>query len=209
MYSRSFGCVTFSAKTFGSLSGSPDLKYSPVPYVCRFHAWAKPSSVTVSSGRSPRRPARKGVEPGDLEPARRRSSEAGDYPQALTHGRHSIAVFRAAGDLGCEAEALKDVGLVHQRQGRYDAAIRLQRRVQQPVLRLGDRLMSANAIGNFANIYDLTGRYEQAAAQYERALAEFRKLGDRAGEGKTSTISAYSAAGRVASTRRSTTTPGR
>ena len=54
-----------------------------------------------------------------------------DYPQALAHGRHSIAVFRAAGDLGCEAEALKDVGLVHQRQGRYDAAIRHQRRVQQ------------------------------------------------------------------------------
>lgn len=109
----------------------------------------------------------------------------GDYPEALAHGRRSLAMFRAANDLSCEAEAQKNIGLVYQRQGRYQDAIRRQKRVQRLARKLGDRLIAANALGNLANIYDLLGHYEKAAEHYARALIEFRELGDRVGEGKT------------------------
>ena len=97
----------------------------------------------------------------------------------------ALALGRASSDAGCEAEALTQLGLLRQIQGRIEegrghleAALALRRAS-------GKRRDEAGLLGNLANHCVFTGRLDEATSLYAHALQLQRQLGDRRAEGAT------------------------
>ena len=107
---------------------------------------------------------------------------AGYYTEAVAVHTHACRAARQAGDRAAEAYALKNLGLIDVRLGRYPRAAGYLKRALALFRETGDRLGEGLALINLATGDCRRGRYPQAAARGQRALALFREIGDRLGE---------------------------
>ena len=96
---------------------------------------------------------------------------------------HALRAARQEGDLVGQADALRALGVVDGRQGRYQRAAEHHQQALTIYRRLGDSAGAGLALAGLGVVYDRWGRYEQAAEHYQQAMALQRVSGDRAGEG--------------------------
>lgn len=97
--------------------------------------------------------------------------------------RIALDVARRAGDRLAEGFAHRDLGAVHEMQGRFDAALTHQRAALAIFGGLGDRAGEASCLNGLGTVYDSLGQLGEATECVERALAIARDLGDRHSQG--------------------------
>ena len=109
--------------------------------------------------------------------------EIGDYHrEAITIHTCARRAAMDTGDRAAEATALKNLGGVDWRQGRYEQASDYYRQALALFREIGDRAGEANTLNNLAMVEDRQGRYDRASGYYQQALALFRGIGNRLGE---------------------------
>ena len=110
-----------------------------------------------------------------------------------------LDLARRSGDLVGQAWAVNDLGLAHERLGRYDEAAA---EVDQSVAiwrELGDRLGQAAAVSNLGLIHWSASRWSEAAECALEGLALTREIGDLRGQASSLSILglAYRGSGRL------------
>ncbi|HEV2371738.1 MAG TPA: BTAD domain-containing putative transcriptional regulator, partial [Streptosporangiaceae bacterium] len=106
------------------------------------------------------------------------------YAEFLTLHACARRAGRRSGDRGAEGTALIGLGIVAQRQGRVEEAVRQLRQARTLCHDAGDRYGEYRALGNLGMVTFHHGDYEESADYFQQALALSRKLSDRAGESK-------------------------
>ena len=106
------------------------------------------------------------------------------YPEAAAIHAHARRAGRSAGDADAEGTALRNLGLIDVRQGRYQQAAARLRQALKLYREMGDRTGQAVVLGNLGILDWQQGRYHEAAVQQRQALELFRELGDRVGEAR-------------------------
>jgi tetratricopeptide (TPR) repeat protein len=106
----------------------------------------------------------------------------GHHPEALTIHAQATQAARRTGNPAAEAHALTNLGAVHHRQARYEAAAAHYQQALALLSGTGDRPAEARALTNLGNLYWLQGQHEPAAEMHQRALDVARETGDRASE---------------------------
>ncbi|MDR7275544.1 tetratricopeptide repeat protein [Catenuloplanes atrovinosus] len=104
---------------------------------------------------------------------------------ALTMHGHASDAARRDGDTLGQAHALTDLGGVHWRLGRPDAAARHFEEALALFARTGDADGQARALTSLGIVTDRGGRPADATGLFERALALFQLAGNRIGEART------------------------
>jgi tetratricopeptide (TPR) repeat protein/transcriptional regulator with XRE-family HTH domain len=106
------------------------------------------------------------------------------YTQALAiHGSAGRAA-RYLGDRAAEANALNSLGVMEQRQGRYQQATGHFEQALPRYREAGDQTGEARVLSNLGFTGFLQGRGQQAAGYLRQSLDMFRDIGDRAGEAR-------------------------
>jgi DNA-binding SARP family transcriptional activator/tetratricopeptide (TPR) repeat protein len=109
----------------------------------------------------------------------------GHYADAQTVHTAALDAARQAGDLAAQADALRNLGIVHNCQDDYlQAADRLRSALDLYRL-IGDRPGQVQTLDDLGIVDARQGRFEQATSYYQQALALSREIGDRFGEGRT------------------------
>ena len=107
------------------------------------------------------------------------SRVTGDYPKALEHFRHALALCGDLGDHTGVAKVTSNIGNVYLDTGDYPKALEYYRHALAAGEELDDRAVVANVVGNIGNVYGLTGDFRQALEYHQRALAGHEELGNR------------------------------
>jgi DNA-binding SARP family transcriptional activator/Tfp pilus assembly protein PilF len=106
------------------------------------------------------------------------------YPEAAAIHGSARQAARNAGDADAEGTALRNLGFIDVRQGRYSqAAGRLQQALAL-YREIGDRPGQAVVLGNLGIMDWQQGCYQRAADRQQQALDLFREMGDRVGEAR-------------------------
>lgn len=108
----------------------------------------------------------------------------GHYPAAVEIHTCAHQAAHRAGDLGGEAAALSNLGVVAWRQGRYAEATTCLRQVLTLCRRTGDKAAEARTLQRLGLVDFTQGNYEQAAVRYQSALVQWREAGDLAGQAR-------------------------
>jgi tetratricopeptide (TPR) repeat protein len=114
-----------------------------------------------------------------------RHLEAGGlYPEIVSVCTHARRAARQVGDLGAEAEALRDMAIADVSQGHYRRAYDRVRVAHRLFLAVGDHTGEARAVVNLGVIAFHRGRMRLADRHYGQALGLYRSTGDRFGEAR-------------------------
>jgi DNA-binding SARP family transcriptional activator/tetratricopeptide (TPR) repeat protein len=96
--------------------------------------------------------------------------------------RTALGVARRLGDRAAQAQVQSDLGIVHERLGRYQKALDRHRESLALRRELGDRYGQAASLGSLGLIYQQQGDHVQALAFLQESLALRQELGDRRGQ---------------------------
>jgi len=96
--------------------------------------------------------------------------------------QHALAVARRTGDRAGQTIALNDLGMAHDRLGRYPEAIAALQESLAISRELGDLRGQAAGLFNLSLSHLWLGRHEEAIAGQRESLDLYRRLGDRAGQ---------------------------
>ncbi|WP_128381410.1 AfsR/SARP family transcriptional regulator [Streptomyces cavernae] len=116
-----------------------------------------------------------------------RHLDAGQHAEALEVHRHALRAAESIGDLGGQAHALTNLGVVHWRLADSVSAADHLLRALELHRRTEDRAGQARALSNLGNLHWRLGRVRDAAAAHEEALTLYRATGDRVGQARTLT----------------------
>lgn len=106
----------------------------------------------------------------------------GHYAEALTIHGHAHNAAEQIGDLAAQGYALRSLGAVHARLGRYESAGRYNEGAVELFRQVDDTTGRAIALDNLGATERRLGRYESAVRCHEDALALFGKMGDETGQ---------------------------
>jgi tetratricopeptide (TPR) repeat protein len=109
----------------------------------------------------------------------------GNYLDALAIHGHAQHAAVQAGDLARQAHALRYLGTVHGRLGRFGVAGKHFRQALALFHEAGDQPGEARALAGLGIVEERLGRHASAIGHHERALALYRQVGDQAGEALT------------------------
>ncbi|MFI9581991.1 AfsR/SARP family transcriptional regulator [Streptomyces sp. NPDC052236] len=113
--------------------------------------------------------------------------DGGHHTEALVIHTHALQAARRIGDPTAQAEAQTNLGAVHWRLGRYEAATDCLGRALSIFGATGDAAGQARALSNLGNVCWRQGKYEVAADHHTRALALYRGIDDAVGQARTLT----------------------
>ncbi|MEW2395885.1 tetratricopeptide repeat protein [Streptomyces sp. NPDC046862] len=113
--------------------------------------------------------------------------DAGHHTEALEIHRNALRAAATSGDLGGQAHALTNLGVVHWRLA--DAASAADHLVRALALHrtTGDRAGQARTLSNLGNVHWRLGNLREAARDHRRALVLYGETGDRVGQARTLT----------------------
>jgi DNA-binding SARP family transcriptional activator/tetratricopeptide (TPR) repeat protein len=106
----------------------------------------------------------------------------GHYPEGRVVHTHALHAARQSGDRTAQADALRSLGALDARQGRYQQAVGQLRQALAIFREIGDYTGEARTLGYLGIVDWWQGRYRQAAVHLGRALAIFREIGDQFGQ---------------------------
>jgi len=119
-----------------------------------------------------------------------------EHPQELEMFERAADLFRQAGDVKCEAEALCWVGIYHQVVRNDDeAALPMFARAAELAGQAGDKLILSYALRHQGVAEHLAGRLDEARERLEESTRLRRELGFAAGVAANMVGLAYIAAG--------------
>ena len=95
----------------------------------------------------------------------------------------ALEAARRTGDRVTEGFAHRDLGAVHEINGRFGPALTHLQAALEIFVELGDRSGEANCLNGLGTVYDSLGRLEEAAGCVERGLVIARELGDPHNQG--------------------------
>jgi tetratricopeptide (TPR) repeat protein len=113
--------------------------------------------------------------------------DGGHHTEALVLHTHALQAARRIGDPTAQAEAQTNLGAVHWRLGRYEAAADCLSQALRTFGATGDEAGQARALSNLGNVCWRQGKYEEAADHHTRALALYRGIDDAVGQARTLT----------------------
>jgi tetratricopeptide (TPR) repeat protein len=105
--------------------------------------------------------------------------------EARSHDEAALAAAQETGNRWLEGNALCNLGLLHQVQGRFAEALDRLGAALVVARELGRRLLECVVLCNLGMVYDSVARFDEARDHFEAALAVARELGDRRSEGQT------------------------
>jgi DNA-binding SARP family transcriptional activator/Tfp pilus assembly protein PilF len=106
----------------------------------------------------------------------------GHYNDALAVHTHALHAAERSGDRAAQADALRNLGMVDYRLGRYQQAAHQIRQALEICRDLGDRSGQARAHSNLGVVLWGWARYQPSAEHFRQALALHRDLGDQFGQ---------------------------
>jgi tetratricopeptide (TPR) repeat protein len=119
-----------------------------------------------------------------------------EHPQELEMFERAADLFRQAGDVKCEAEALCWVGIYHQVVRNDDeAALPMFERAAELAGQAGDKLILSYALRHQGIAEHLAGRLDEARERLEESIRLRREVGFAAGVAANMVGLAYIAAG--------------
>ncbi|WP_405571499.1 tetratricopeptide repeat protein [Streptomyces phaeochromogenes] len=116
-----------------------------------------------------------------------RHLDSGHHTEALEIHRHALRAAETIGDLGGQAHALTNLGVVHWRLADAGSAEDHLVRALELHRRTGDRTGRARTLSNLGNVHWRLGRLRDAAHDHQQALALYRETGDQVGQARTLT----------------------
>jgi tetratricopeptide (TPR) repeat protein len=102
----------------------------------------------------------------------------GDWAQAQTHLEQAREAFRRAGQVQLEMEAIANLGVLSQQQGRFDQAVAFGSEALEKAVALGARRHQRIFHGNIAAGHSSAGRFAQALAHLRQAEALLAGVSD-------------------------------
>jgi DNA-binding SARP family transcriptional activator len=106
----------------------------------------------------------------------------GYWPDCVEANQVALQVARRLGDRAAEALAQNDLGVAHQRLGRYAESVACQQWSLTIYRELGDRLGQAASLNNLAAMHYWQAHYDEALPCLRECLAIHRELGYRRGQ---------------------------
>ncbi len=116
-----------------------------------------------------------------------RHLDSGHHAEALEIHRHALRAAETIGDLGGQAHALTNLGVVHWRLADSGSAEEHLVRALELHHRTGDRAGRARTLSNLGNVHWRLGSLRDAAHDHQQALALYRETGDQVGQARTLT----------------------
>lgn len=107
------------------------------------------------------------------------------YGDAITVHRHAHRAAQRLGDRAGEGGALRHLGAMLWRLGRYEEALEHNRQALDIYQQIDDRREQGSTLNNLGVVYDRLGRPTESIAHYARAHALALETGDRTGEAST------------------------
>jgi tetratricopeptide (TPR) repeat protein len=107
---------------------------------------------------------------------------AGHYIDGVVIHNHACNAARQAGDRAGEANALKHLGVIHERLGRHQEGVGYLKQALDMFRDLGDELGEGLTLTSLACSNWRHSRYPQAAALGRQALGLFLEIGEQLGE---------------------------
>ncbi|MBK7187013.1 MAG: tetratricopeptide repeat protein [Ignavibacteria bacterium] len=102
----------------------------------------------------------------------------GDFPAALDHYNHALALYKDLESRSGIAAILCNIGSVDTSTGDYSAALEHYHHALAIHHDLGERRAVARVTGNIGNVHRSTGDYPEALECYHRALELHEELGE-------------------------------
>ncbi|MEV2191632.1 tetratricopeptide repeat protein [Streptomyces phaeochromogenes] len=116
-----------------------------------------------------------------------RHLDSGHHTEALEIHRHALRAAETLGDLGGQANALTNLGVVHWRLADAGSAEDHLVRALELHRRTGDRAGRARTLSNLGNVHWRLGSLRDAAQDHQQALSLYREAGDQVGQARTLT----------------------
>ncbi|MEU9956374.1 tetratricopeptide repeat protein [Streptomyces sp. NPDC050982] len=116
-----------------------------------------------------------------------RHLDSGHHTEALEIHRHALRAAETIGDLGGQAHALTNLGVVHWRLADAGSAEDHLVRALELHRRTGDLAGRARTLSNLGNVHWRLGSLRDAAHDHQQALALYRETGDQVGQARTLT----------------------
>ncbi|MFI6274137.1 AfsR/SARP family transcriptional regulator [Streptomyces sp. NPDC050988] len=116
-----------------------------------------------------------------------RHLDSGHHTEALEIHRHALRAAETLGDLGGQAHALTNLGVVHWRLADAGTAEDHLVRALELHHRTGDLAGRARTLSNLGNVHWRLGSLRDAAHDHQQALALYRETGDQVGQARTLT----------------------
>ncbi|MEU9788515.1 tetratricopeptide repeat protein, partial [Streptomyces phaeochromogenes] len=116
-----------------------------------------------------------------------RHLDSGHHTEALEIHRHALRAAETIGDLGGQAHALTNLGVVHWRLADAGSAEDHLVRALELHRRTGDRAGRARTLSNLGNVHWRLGSLRDAAHDHQQALVLYRETGDQVGQARTLT----------------------
>ncbi|MFD3373519.1 tetratricopeptide repeat protein [Streptomyces sp. NPDC058697] len=116
-----------------------------------------------------------------------RHLDSGHHTEALEIHRHALRAAETIGDLGGQAHALTNLGVVHWRLADAGSAEDHLVRALELHHRTGDLAGRARTLSNLGNVHWRLGSLRDAAHDHQQALALYRETGDQVGQARTLT----------------------
>ena len=98
---------------------------------------------------------------------------------ALSCFEQALALFRAHGDKGGEANALRSIADILDKKGDLERAVHLYTMAIEVAREVGDRASEGVTMGNLAGVYSTRREYARAASLYESAIEIAQEFGDK------------------------------
>ncbi len=102
----------------------------------------------------------------------------GDFPTALEHYNHSLALYEELESRSGQAAIMGNIGSLHASTGDYSTALEHYQHALELHHDLGERSAVARVIGNIGNVHRSTGDYPEALEFYHRALELHEEFGE-------------------------------
>lgn len=133
--------------------------------------------------------AARGAPPGSTYPVLLSTTlfrylDGGHYTDAMAVHDAAHETARRAGDLAGQAHAVRGIGAVHLKLGRYSAAEDHFERAATLFAKADDVTGQAVALTALGTVGQRQGTYASAAEHHTQAIALFRQSGDGSGEGR-------------------------
>jgi len=107
-----------------------------------------------------------------------------DFYGAAKKWEEALSIFDECNSKKGISTAISNIGLVYQRFGQYQKALRYYEKGLAILREIGNRKGEGISLQNIGNLYHHLGQYQKALSYYERSLAISREVGNRDGEGR-------------------------
>ncbi len=107
----------------------------------------------------------------------------GNYPEAIKHGRRSLAIAREINDRVGEETALGDLGYAYYALSDYPQALTYHQLRLNIAREIGSRDGEGTALAGLGMVYAALGNFSEAIKCQQESLTITREIGNRNGEG--------------------------